>query len=61
MSRGELARRMHPRGHSPIDTREIVVMLLRRGLLTADEYTLHMTDTGWGVAMKRTPSNRAKA
>lgn len=60
MSRGELALRMQPRGHNQVETQGIVAMLLGRGLLTADETTLHMTDTGWSVAARRTPPNRAR-
>ena len=61
MGRSELARRMRQRGHSPVETNEIVVTLLGRGLLTSDDTTLVMTDTGWGVAARRTPSNRVRA
>lgn len=61
MARVELARRMHLRGHSPVATNEIVVTLLGRGMLTSDETTLLMTDIGWGVAARRTPSNRVRA
>ncbi len=61
MRLSELARRMHLRGHSQVETSELIVTLLDRGLLTSDETTLLLTDIGWGVASRRTPSNRVRA
>ena len=61
MGRGELDRRMSLRGHGLVETNKMIVLLLWRGMLTADDTTLVMTDIGCGVAAKRTPSNRVRA
>ena len=61
MAPSELARRMQPRGYGPLNTNDIVAVLLQRGLLVSDGTTLLVTDIGWQVTTRRTPPNRASA
>lgn len=60
MALHELARRMLLRGHSSVETTKFVIKLRDRGFLTSDEITVLVTDIGWQVTTRRTPSNRAK-